>query len=72
MANQWVVVLSSDEYGNEFYKYDSPKEQAEGMNRLLQSAQKHSAVDTVKRTVIAIPDPYRGKQDIEDFVAAYL
>lgn len=72
MANQWVVVMSSEEYGQEVYKYDSPKEQLEGATRLTQSAQKHSAVDNICRSITIIPDPYRGRQEIEDFIEAYL
>lgn len=71
MANQWVVLLSSDEYGTEHYLYDTPTEQIEGATRLLKSAQKHGTVDTVRRTVTLIPDPYRGKQSIEEFIEAY-
>ncbi|WP_291395721.1 hypothetical protein [Acinetobacter sp.] len=35
------------------------------------SAQQHGAVDTIKRSIIIIPDPYRGNQKIEEFIKAY-
>lgn len=71
MANQWVVLMKSAEYGTEHYLYDTPKEQREGADRLIKSAQQHGAVDTIKRSIIIIPDPYRGKQEIEEFIEAY-
>lgn len=71
MTNQWVVLISSAEYGTEHFLYDTPREQRAGANRLIKSAQQHGAVDTIKRSVIIIPDPYRGKQDIEEFIEAY-
>jgi len=71
MANQWVVLMSSEENGTEHFLYDTPKEQIEGATRLIQSAQKHGAVDTVRRLISIIPDPYRGNQEIAEFIQAY-
>jgi len=71
MANQWVVLMKSAEYGTEHYLYNTPKEQRAGVDRLIKSAQQHGAVDTIKRSIIIIPDPYRGNQEIEEFIKAY-
>lgn len=63
--------MKSAEYGTEHYLYNTPEEQREGADRLIKSAQQHGAVDTIKRSIIIIPDPYREKQEIEEFIEAY-
>lgn len=63
--------MKSTEYGTEHHLYDTPKEQREGADRLIKFAQKHGAVNTIKRSIIIIPDPYRGNQKIEEFIEAY-
>ena len=70
MANKWYVVVFS-EYGTEWFDYDTPKAQVKGMARLLETAQKHGNVDTVKRAVFAIPDPYRDNMPLEEFISHY-
>lgn len=72
MKNEWIVVVRSKEYGNVVFRHQSPKEQIESAGNLLANAQKHHAVDTIQRVVIAIPDPYRGNQEIEEFISSYL
>ena len=71
MANKWVVLIKSAEHGTEHILYDTPKEQIAGVEKLIKSAQQHGAVDTIKRSIIIIPDPYRGNQKIEEFIKAY-
>jgi hypothetical protein len=70
--NKWLIISRSKEYGNIVYKYDSPKEQVEAMSVMLSSTQKYRVIDGIQRVLIAIPDPYREKEPIEDFIQSYL
>jgi hypothetical protein len=48
---KYVVLLSSEEFGNEFFHYDTVSEAREGFLRLWQSAEDMMAADGIEREV---------------------
>ena len=51
MIEEYLIEMTSDEYGSEYFRYSSIEDAKDGMDRLEQRAKEQARVDGVTRTL---------------------